>query len=462
MAKTHTLGRVTQFLLAASALVAGLLLFLHIAQVQERTKNRHSADISGDQGAFLKFAIKSYESNLHYTGTRNQMPLYPWIQALFYSPDLSAQEFFEQSKRVNKFLSLAVLAALGIVFFAKFSRLYATWAILCLAMLIYAIKAPYVLSENLYYGLFAFAFILSMDTLSAPDWRKSILCGALFALAQFTKASALPALLLFASSYAVGLLVAGLRQELTWRQARESILRALLPIVVFLALLSPYLLESKAKYGTFFYNVNTTFYMWYDNWGQAKVGTRAHGDSEGWPDMPPEEIPSLQKYLDDHGVGSMFWRLFNGSKRILSQACFDRGQIRTYNYGHCSQTILGVIAIVASLALLLSTASVRAQSKYIREIWFVATIFVVYAMGAAWYIPITGFRGARMILVLFIPFLWTVGLLMHSPRVREFRLAILGKPISIVKLLLGIMYLSLFFEVYVTATGRAATVFGGS
>ena len=458
----RTLGTVPQALLAASALAVALLLFVHIAQVQDAAKNRHSADQLADQRAFLNFAIKSYESNLSFTGRRSQMPLYPWIQALFYSPELSLDDFFEQAKRVNLFLSLTALAGLGIVFYARFSRMYATWAILCLAMLVYAIKAPYVLSENLFYGLFALAFILSLDTLSAPDWRKSVLCGVLFALAHFTKASALPALLLFASSYAIGLVVSGLRRELTLRQARDTILRALLPIIVFLALLSPYLLESKAKYGRYFYNVNTTFYMWYDHWGQAKVGTRAHGDTEGWPDMPPEEIPSLQKYLDERGVGSMFWRLFNGSKRILSQACFDRGQIRTFNYGHCSQTILGVIVIVASLALHLRTASVKAHSRHIREIWFVATIFVIYAMGAAWYIPITGHRGARMILVLFIPFLWTVGLLLHSPRVSEFRLRILGKPVRIAGLLLGIMYLALFLEIYVTLTGRAATVFGGA
>lgn len=261
MTNLPTMARAPQTFLAAAAVLVGALLFLHIAQVQEGAKNRHSVDELGDQGGFVRFAIKSYESNLSYTSVRNLMPLYPWILALFYSPELSDNDFFEQAKRVNLILSLVALAGLGIIFFAKFSRLYATWAILCLALLVYAIKAPYVLPENLYYGLFALGFILSLDTLSRPHWRKSVLCGALFALAHFTKASALPALLLFASSYAVGLVVSGLRQELSLRQAGESILRALLPIIVFLALLSPYLLESKAKYGSFFYNVNTTFYM---------------------------------------------------------------------------------------------------------------------------------------------------------------------------------------------------------
>ena len=111
-----------------------------------------------------------------------------------------------------------------------------------------------------------------MDTLSAPDWRKSTLCGALFALAHFTKASALPALLLFASSYGVLFLCHAIRRELAPALTRDLILRALLPVAVFLVLLSPYLLESKAKYGSYFYNVNTTFYIWYDSWTEAKAG----------------------------------------------------------------------------------------------------------------------------------------------------------------------------------------------
>ncbi len=388
------------------------------------------------------------------------MPLYPWIQALLHSPELTDEESFERAKRVNISLSILVLAGIGLAFFAKFSRPFALWSILAIAFTVYAIKSPYVLAENLYYGLFTFAFILSLETLSAPDWRKSIICGALFALAHFTKASALPALLLFASSYGVLFLTHAIRRELTPALTRDLILRALLPVAVFLVLLSPYLLESNAKYGSYFYNVNTTFYMWYESWAEVKAGTLAAGDHDGYPDLPPEEIPSLQKYLRERGIGSMLWRFFNGSKRLLNLGCFDVNS--TWHYGYCSQASLGLLAIAISLPVLLRRMPLRELLKYAHIAWFATAILVVYALGAAWYVPILGNNGVRIALVIVIPLLWTVGLAIHAPGVNEFRLRILGKSVSMLRLLLGLMYLALSYEIYLMIAVRAVTMTGGS
>ena len=92
-----------------------------------------------------------------------------------------------------------------------------------------------------------------------------------------------------------------------------------MPILVFLLLLSPYLIESKAKYGAYFYNVNTTFYIWYDSWDEAKAGTLAAGDHLGWPDLPDEEIPSLQKYLDEHSAVEILHRFRDGVAHHLEE-----------------------------------------------------------------------------------------------------------------------------------------------
>ena len=72
--------------------------------------------------------------------------------------------------------------------------------------------------------------------------------------------------------------------------ARRKLIAALLVVsAVFLAVLSPYLRTNKRVFGHYFYNVNTTFYMWYDDWPQASVGTIKHGDGVGWPAMPADE-----------------------------------------------------------------------------------------------------------------------------------------------------------------------------
>ena len=91
--------RLLQVVVLGVATCLFLLTFLHIAQVQNSEKN---PKISGDQIAFLNFAKEAYHSNFHFTGGRNQMPLYPWIQALFYSPELTDEAFL--SKRSGSML----------------------------------------------------------------------------------------------------------------------------------------------------------------------------------------------------------------------------------------------------------------------------------------------------------------------------------------------------------------------
>ena len=174
--------------------------------------------------------------------------------------------------------------------------------------------------------------------------------------------------------------------------------------------------------------------------------------------MPPDQIPSLQKYLDDHGVGSIFWRLFNGSKRILQLGCF--GYKRMYAYGYCSQISLGFLAIAISTPLLLRRKPRRHHLDDAHIAFYVLAVFA--SLGAAWYLPITGNTGARIILVLFIPILWTVGLVVHKPHIRSLQIRVLGRQLNFFSLMMGLMSLSLAYEIYMMVTVRAATSFGGS
>ena len=66
----------------------------------------------------------------------------------------------------------------------------------------------------------------------------------------------------------------------------------MLIVFTFLAVEYPHISNSKRIYGHYFYNVNSTFYIWYDSWDDVMQGTRVHGDRVGWPDMPEDQIPS--------------------------------------------------------------------------------------------------------------------------------------------------------------------------
>ena len=300
---------------AGAALTAAFVLiclaaYLHIAQTQS-IKNRDMR--WSDQSSYMDEATKAYETRFTYTSNRNRMPLYPFLQALFYSPDLSPEAFFQQGKRLNVVLSLFCIALLSYVFFSRFSRLYAGYAMLLIALVVFAFKSPFFQTELLFYTLFGLTFILSIDTIKAPNKYKTVALGAMFALCQYTKASAMPGLVIFAASYGVLVLTKLYKREVNAHCARNILFSAVMPVFVFLLLLSPYLLESNEKYGTYFYNVNTTFYIWYDSWEEAKAGTNQAGDTIGWPDLPDDEIPSLSKYLEEHTAQDIVNRFVNGA-----------------------------------------------------------------------------------------------------------------------------------------------------
>src|SRR5207302_5269504 len=87
-----------------------------------------------------------------------------------------------------------------------------------------------------------------------------------------------------------------------------------------------YLAANKRAFGSYFYNVNTTFYVWYDDWPQASTGTIKHGDGVGWPDMPVDELPSASRYWREHTIEQIARRVAGGFHDM-----FDRSY-NTYWY----------------------------------------------------------------------------------------------------------------------------------
>ena len=441
-------------LLAMGIALFFLVLYLDIAQKQSPVNN----DLTrSDQNSYMDIAKKAYQTRFQYTGGRNRMPLYPWIQALFYSPEMDDETFFQQGKRLNVDLSLICLLALGIVFFHKFSRLYAFYAILAIAFTVFAIKSPWFQTEILFYTLFAFAFILSLDTLISPKWHKSIGVGVLFALAHFSKASALPGLLIFTSSYGILFLSRLFSRSLNRGQARQILYHALAPLVVFMVLLFPYFQESKDTYGNYFHNVNTTFYMWYDSWDEVENGTRLAGDRRGWPDMPDEEIPSLSKYLREHTTDDIIERFRNGAATLLRSGCHNS----SYSFGYCSQVGLSLLILALGLPLLFKDIRRRKSEHNIRIVWYVLLFFLLHVLSFAWYMPIMG-GGPRTILSLAIPLLWTVGLVVHAPQIQTLQRTIFQGSMKAFPIVYLLLTLTLLYEIYQIITLRAETAYSGS
>jgi hypothetical protein len=166
----------------------------------------------------------------------------------------------------------------------------------------------------------------------------------------------------------------------------------------FLLVIFPYIRTSQLRFGHPFYNVNSTFYIWYDSWDEAKAGTRAHGDRVGWPDMPPEQIPSLTKYAREHTLQQAVMRVLRG---LLWYALL----VGFYSYGY------GPFALLYSALLGALFWQNRnridlplAWHQHGTVITFVALYFSGYLLLYAWFAPVT--IGHRFVLTLYLPAMW--------------------------------------------------------
>ncbi len=458
MSHAAPLQRAVRAALTVALVLIFLAAYLRIAHTQS-IKNRDMR--WSDQSAFMDDTTKVYETRFTYTGSRNRMPLYPFLQALFYSPDTSSEAFFQHGKRLNIVLSLFCVAALAYVFFTRFSRLYAAYAMLLIALVVFAIKSPFFQAELLFYTLFGLTFILSIDTINAPNKYKTVALGAMFALCQYTKASAMPGLFIFAASYGLLVLTKLGKRELNAASAANILFSAVMPIFVFLLLLSPYLLESKKKYGTYFYNVNTTFYLWYDSWDEAFSGTYAAGDLVGWPDLPDDEIPSLSKYLEEHRAQDIVDRLINGVTQMVKSACVIEHPFM-YAYGYCSQVALNLVVLAGSLFVLVKNGRASLSNETGQAVFYVCLFFFVYFAAYAWYMPIINFRGARTVLSLLIPLMWTIGLVVHHPRILSLQVTIRERDINLLHLVYALISLTLFVEIFRLVTFGASVYWAGA
>jgi len=409
-----------------------------------------------DQSAYMEYARRMYESGYTYPGDFNRMPVYPYLQSLLYSPELSGRAFFLQGKYLSLVMSLFFLAGLAFIFSRYFRPLHTLNLILVIAFLVFIFKAAYFQAELLFYFLNFCLFWSLWRLLHGPSLKIAVLAGILAGLAHLTKASILPGLILFLFF----ILVKGLWVVLRGRRsaqaqgagqpARVYFLVAPVVALMFLASVYPYIQTSKRITGRYFYNVNSTFYLWYDNWNQAERGTKAHGDRSGWPDMPPEKIPSMSKYLKEHNREQILHRLTNGSRKVIK--AMDR------SFGYLQYIEAYLIGLVLAGAVYWRRAWRLLAADPIPILFYIA-YFVVYFLLYAWYVPIA--TGSRLVLAQVIPLLFVVSLGLHA-LLGDSRLKLRGRSINTLDAANLLMLGVLVVEIYRVLTFRVWVMYGGS
>ena len=439
-------------------LASALFVWGALQQGHRVNTNRHASD----QSAYLGYARQLAETNFAAVGDRARMPIYPAVMAFLDRPGLTEDEFFQRGKLAGIALA-ALVVALAAGLFQYHGKLWdTTTATLVVMLTVMAYKAPYCQADVLFYGLSCLLFCLLLSLIDRPRFTTAALAGCMAGLAHLTKASVLPAL-----GLAIGMLL--IRGSIAWYQLRgadraagdRSALRhfgqhlgcAGLMLGCFLIVVFPYIRTSHERFGTYFYNVNSTFYVWYDSWEEAKAGTRAHGDRVGWPDLPADQIPSFKKYLREHTPLQMLTREARGLLRYALLLYF-------YSYGYAEFaylyfSLLAVIYWQNRRAIDWRGAWQRRAST----LAFVVLYFTGYLLLYAWFAPVS--IGHRFILTLFLPAMWlAVGALSYAQD-HSLKLRLPGGKVIEAAAISPLVLIALAGYALLVFPQRIGTVYGG-
>ena len=365
------------------------ILVLYGMEAHARRDQKSAPATLGDQGAYLGYARHLYESNYTVTEDRNRMPVYPFLLSFIYRPGMTEDEFLVRAQGFTVNLSIVLLLLLFFIYRKFFPPLPAIALLAATAFGVFIYRAGRAQVELLFYFVSFCAFVLLLQLFARPSWWLALLAGVTTGLAHLTKASILPGLALWTIVF-VGQILVFFRAN-PWRRL------GMLALVVggFLAVIFPYIQTSKRVYGSYFYNVNSTFVMWCDSSTEAFEFLNAHGDKDQWREVPPEQRPSFQKYWREHSLRQMAQRIINGSRDLVTR---HLRAIGFYKF---------VLALVIAALVLCARHRQEARALIARNPF--AAIFSLLYLGGyfllfAWYGAIAS--DVRFVLSIFLPFIF--------------------------------------------------------
>ena len=408
--------------LATAIVLLGLVAFYYSGAT---THSRSLNTLRGraDQSGYLWDAVAIYNARHggpdSLIGERNRMPVYPWLLSWLYDPAMSPDEFFEVGKKWSIYLSFVLLLLFWMVVRRYLPPIAAANLILVMAFGWFIFKAGYLQSELLYYFVFFLTFLVCCRLLTTDEPRQTlglaILAGTLAAIAHLTKAAVLPLVVVFLLVYGARVLapLVGRQRAAGQRPRLRTIAVGGTALVLFtscfLGVLAPYLVNNKRVFGRYFYNVNTTFYIWYDDWPAAMRGTFRHGDGVGWPQMPAHEIPTMRRYLRSHTTQQIASRVAKGLREMVTVS-----YSRLWYFKYVSMYLLFALALMVSCW----SQFIDAVTAHAALSVFLAFHAVAYLLAMAFYQPISG-TTLRMLLAHLGPLLFILSCFFSRPPFRD-------------------------------------------
>lgn len=445
----------------ALTLLFGLTIVLFVWAAEQQSVRVNTDMHATDQSAYMNYAKRLAQTNLQFVGGRNRMPLYPGLMSFFYKQGMSDEDFFERGKNVGIAIGLAGLTVAFLLFRRVSKPTDALTGTFVAMFTVFAYKSPYFQAEVLFYIISFALFYLLLSLVWKPQIRTAAIAGLVGGIGHLTKASVLPAILLV-----VVLIVMRGATEL-WRRYHDmdkslidgSHLRFALNYLgyvtallgCFVLIIFPYINTSKQLFGHYFYNVNSTFYIWYDSSDEIKQGTRSHGDRQGWPNMPKEQIPSFRKYIREHSTDEILGRFVRGTRDLRNST--------TRSYGYANFLLLYVIAIAL---LFVQNKSLRISlflgPGHPFVLLFILGYFLGYTLLYAWYMPIA--QGNRFALSLFLPAIFMIVWILSFAQNHDLGFGFFGRRISASSVSPAVL---LFLIAYVLTVlpYKVSTMYGG-
>jgi len=385
------------------ALYWGLAVFWLIfacAYVAAGLRQRERLNLSATAGGQMPYLVYAQqvavEGVFGHFGDRNRMPLVPVLASIVYDPDWD--QFVAGASYLSIFLSVGLLAAMGVIAYRSLTPLLATAFLLVVAITVFARQASFLQADVPFYALFFCSWWAMSRLLHRPGSLLAAVTGLLWGLTFLTKASILLAIPLWAGM--MGWRALWSAQGKTTARDSRSVEEsrglswgrwagaACITILVFLAVVYPYLRNNKERFGRYFYNVNTTFFVWCDSWGQAQSFAEKYVIDQHFPDAPAEIIPGPLHYWRTHTAGQI------GSRFAYGLSTLGKLVFRSSAFKY----ILLFIA-VAIIATVLRPPEARSTLHAHR--WTIAwtvTVILAYALAYSWYVVVA--YGDRFVLSL--------------------------------------------------------------
>ena len=308
------------YLLGGLGMITILLAVFYVNGALAHPRTINTDMIQSDQSAYMDAAIEARQTGFHYAGDFNRMPLYSYLLAVTYRQGMSDQEFFAQGKQLNIILSFILLIILFVVF-TRFLSIYNSFLLAAIiAFSLFIFKAGYVKVELLYYFLAFLAFLWMLQMLHKPGIILAIATGIATGLAYLAKASALLGLYLFIVVY-LAMVILSLIKLFRKKPVDGNHFIAPLRNAAYLCPHSagifcdyiPLYQGGERKVRILFLQYQLDFFIWFDDFETAKQTSLEYGFNQSWPtQMPPDEIPSPQKYLREHSAGQIIARILSG------------------------------------------------------------------------------------------------------------------------------------------------------